>query len=145
VWRKAHSVAKSLIQLCCSSTCVYGREWFVLETGASSTLFTCETWVRFWKEYFLQIIVFKVEKCSYCSKEAYSAKLKKHMYLLKETSLLEVETSSTLLPSENSVSFWENTSCTSAFSKLTKAQLIQQAYSAKLKKHIYLSKGNHLC
>jgi hypothetical protein len=28
---------------------------------------------------------------------------------------------------------------------LTKAQFIKQAYLAKLKKHIYLSKGNHLC
>jgi hypothetical protein len=145
VWRKAHFVVKSPIQLCCRNTCVYRREWFVLEAGACSTLFTCVNWVRLWKKYFLQIIVFKVQKCYPCSKWACLAKLKKHMFLLKKTSLLWVKTSSILLPSEIWVSFWENTSCTSAFSTVTKAQFIKQSYSAKLKKHIYLSKWNHPC
>jgi hypothetical protein len=36
----------------------------VVKEGPSSTLFTCENWVSFWREYFLQIIVFKVEICS---------------------------------------------------------------------------------
>jgi len=36
------------------------RKPYVLEEGACSTLFPCENWVSFWKEYFRQIIVFKV-------------------------------------------------------------------------------------
>jgi hypothetical protein len=45
-------------------------EWTpsVFKGGVSSTLFSCENWVSFWKEYFLQIITFKVEKGSFCSK-----------------------------------------------------------------------------
>jgi hypothetical protein len=31
-------------------------------------LFPCENWVSFWKEYFLQIIVFKVAIHSFCCK-----------------------------------------------------------------------------
>jgi hypothetical protein len=38
-------------------------------------------------EYFLKIIVVKVEKGSFSSKYAYSGLLKKHMYLSKEKHL----------------------------------------------------------
>jgi hypothetical protein len=40
----------------------------LLEAGTCNTLFPCENWVSFWKEYCLPISVFKVEKCSFCSK-----------------------------------------------------------------------------
>jgi hypothetical protein len=46
-------------------------------------LFPCETWVTDWKEDVLQIIVFKVKKGSFCSKQAYSPKEMEHMYLSK--------------------------------------------------------------
>jgi hypothetical protein len=36
------------------------RKPSMLLVGSPSTLFPCETWVMFWKEYFLKIIVFKV-------------------------------------------------------------------------------------
>jgi hypothetical protein len=41
----------------------------------------CENWGSFWKEYFLQITDYKVEKGSFFSIGAYSAEQKKHMYL----------------------------------------------------------------
>jgi hypothetical protein len=47
----------------------------------------CENWETFGKEYNLQIMVFKVEIGSFCPKYAYSANLKKHMYLLRENHL----------------------------------------------------------
>jgi hypothetical protein len=47
----------------------FGREPSLSEASASSKLFPCENWGNFWKEYFLQIIVFKVEKGSFCSKK----------------------------------------------------------------------------
>jgi hypothetical protein len=63
------------------------RNPFMLEAVASSTLFPCEIWVSFWKEYFLQLRCFKVMIGSYCSKYAYSSELKKHMHLSKENHL----------------------------------------------------------
>jgi hypothetical protein len=58
-----------------------------IEAGGSRALFPCENSVYLWKEYLRQIIIFKVEKGSFCSKKAYSAELKKHMYLSKENQL----------------------------------------------------------
>jgi hypothetical protein len=40
----------------------------VLEEGPFSTLFPYENWDSFWKEFFLQIIVFKLEISYVCSK-----------------------------------------------------------------------------
>jgi hypothetical protein len=60
------------------------RKPHVLEAGASSTLFTCENCVRFWKEYFLQFRFCKLEFGSLCSKQDYSVEVKKHVYLSKE-------------------------------------------------------------
>jgi hypothetical protein len=61
------------------------RNQFVLEAVACNSLFPSENWVSFWKEYFLQFIVIKVEKDSFSFKYSYSAMLKKHMKLLKKT------------------------------------------------------------
>jgi hypothetical protein len=60
------------------------RKPSMLQAAAFSTWFVCENCVSFSKEYFWQIIVFKVEKGSFNSKWAYPAKLKKHMYLSKQ-------------------------------------------------------------
>jgi hypothetical protein len=60
---------------------------FLWRCAASSTLFPWENWVRFWKEYFLPLWIFKVEIGSLCYKEAYSAQLMKHMYLSKKSHL----------------------------------------------------------
>jgi hypothetical protein len=59
----------------------------MFEAAASSALFVSGSWVSFWKEYFLQIIVFKVEEGLCCSKSAYSAELKKDMDILREKQL----------------------------------------------------------
>ena len=57
----------------------------MLEAATSSVFFPFDNWVSFWKEYFLQIMDFKVEKGSFCSKQNYSAKWRKHGYLSKKT------------------------------------------------------------
>jgi hypothetical protein len=57
------------------------------EAAVSSTLFLCEREVSFGKEYFLQIRVFQVEEGLCSSKYAYSAELKKHMYISREKQL----------------------------------------------------------
>jgi hypothetical protein len=58
----------------------------VLEAEASGTV---SLWKlgRFEKEYFLEVMLFKVEYASFCSKYAYLAELKKHMYLSNENHL----------------------------------------------------------
>jgi hypothetical protein len=72
---------------CLRITCIYWRKPSVLEAGPSSTLFPCESCVSFWKEYFLQLMLMKVEKSSLSSKEANSADFKNHMYLSNENHL----------------------------------------------------------
>jgi hypothetical protein len=62
----------------------------MIEAAASSTLLLCENWVRFWKKYFLQILVFIVEIGCVCSRKAYYAELKKHMYLYKGNHLCQM-------------------------------------------------------
>jgi hypothetical protein len=47
----------------------------MIEAAASSTLFPCERCGSFWKEYFLLILHFKVEKGSVYCKYAYSETL----------------------------------------------------------------------
>jgi hypothetical protein len=47
------------------------RKPSILETGASSTFFSCANRVNFWKNYFMQITIFMVEKCSFCSVAPY--------------------------------------------------------------------------
>jgi hypothetical protein len=54
------------------------------EAGALNPWFPCEKWGSFWKEYFLPRRCFKVLIGSLCFKLAYSAVLKKHMFLCKE-------------------------------------------------------------
>jgi hypothetical protein len=61
------------------------RKPFVLVAEASSTLFPCENWDSFGKEYFLKLTGFMVDICSVCSKLTFSDELKKEMYFSKET------------------------------------------------------------
>jgi hypothetical protein len=63
------------------------KENFVLEGATHSQLFFCENCVSVWKEYFLQITIFKVPVVSVSSKYSYSAELKKHMNHSKENHL----------------------------------------------------------
>jgi hypothetical protein len=60
----------------------------MLDAAACNTLFPCENWINFWKEYCLPITVYKGEKLTFCSKYAYSAKVKKEMYFSKKNHLL---------------------------------------------------------
>jgi hypothetical protein len=53
------------------------------------------------KEYFLKIVFFQGKLCFVCSREAYAAKLKKHMYLSEEKYVLEGGVSSILFPFEH--------------------------------------------
>jgi hypothetical protein len=63
------------------------RKQSVLEVGAYRTLFQCEHWVNIWKENFLKLRVFTVEKDWFGAKYAYSGELKKHMHFSKENHL----------------------------------------------------------
>jgi hypothetical protein len=83
----------------------------VLEAGASGTFFPGEYWVSFWKEYVLQIIDFLVEKCSFCSKMAYSAELKTLVALQRQPSMLHAPASYTFFSGEVRVRFERNPSC----------------------------------
>jgi hypothetical protein len=63
------------------------KQTSVLDFADCHTLFLCEISVRFGREYLLENIVVKIEKGSFCCKQAYSAKLGKHIYLSKENRL----------------------------------------------------------
>jgi hypothetical protein len=80
-----------------------------LEAGASSTLFTCENWVRFWKEYCLPIGIFKGKKCTFCSKFAYSPVEETHVSLKRNPYKIEAGASSNFFSSENILIFERNT------------------------------------
>jgi hypothetical protein len=89
----------------------------MLEAAASSTLFLCESWVSFWKECFLEDRVFRVEKFSFCSKYAYSAELKKSLYLSKESHLCyKLQRLAHCFHVRIELVFERNTSCISQFS-----------------------------
>jgi hypothetical protein len=91
----------------------------MLDGEASSTLFPCENCVSFWKEYCLPIRVFKVEKHSIWSKWAYSANLKKHMYLSKEKHLsYKQEHLACSLHVRIELVFERNTACLLGFSRV---------------------------
>jgi hypothetical protein len=80
----------------------------ILEATTSTTLFPCENWVSYWKEYFVQIRIFKVEKSSFCSTwKLFSFSEETHVSLEGKPSVLEAEASSTLFPCENWVSNWK--------------------------------------
>jgi hypothetical protein len=57
----------------------------MIEAAAPITVFRCENRFRLCKEYFLQCKFFKVEMGVCLFQIAYSAKVKKHMYLHKKT------------------------------------------------------------
>ena len=118
----------------------------MLEAAASSIFFPCENWVRFWKEYFLKIIVYKVETSSFGSKYASSAKWKKHVYLSKKPSVLHAGACRILIPCEYGVRF--SIQCfllPNYFEMEIVAPCSKYRFSAELKKPMYLSKENHLC
>jgi hypothetical protein len=50
------------IRLSWKNTCISRKKLTVLEVEASSTLLPCDSWVHFWKEYYLQIRIFKLER-----------------------------------------------------------------------------------
>ena len=53
--RRAYLLPNCPVQLSWRNTCIFLRKTSMLETSASSTLFHCNSWVSFWKEYFLQL------------------------------------------------------------------------------------------
>jgi hypothetical protein len=63
------------------------RKPSMLDSAAFSTLIPCESWGGFGKEYFLKLTYFNREKFSVFSKYAYSAEVKKHIYLSNENHL----------------------------------------------------------
>jgi hypothetical protein len=76
------------------------RKPSTLEGAASSTLFPCENWVNYWKEYCHPLKVVKDPKRSIHLSW-------RNIYISKrKPSTLEGGTSSTLFPCENQVSFW---------------------------------------
>jgi hypothetical protein len=63
-WRKAQFLPNRSIQLSWRNSWISPKKLFMLEAAASCRLIPCENWVSFWHEFFLQIIVFMVEKGS---------------------------------------------------------------------------------
>jgi hypothetical protein len=100
------------------------RQPFVLEAGGCRTLFPCENWVTFWKQYFQEITEFKVEICHNCSRNAFSAKLKEHMCLSIEPSVLESAACKLSSPERIELVYERNTSWKSQFSSWRKAHLV---------------------
>jgi hypothetical protein len=80
----------------------------ILEPATSSTLFLCENWVSFWKEYIVQIIVFLWRKVHFVPNKIFSLVKETHVTLERKPSLLEAAASSTLFFCENWVSFERN-------------------------------------
>jgi hypothetical protein len=155
--RKGYFVPNRHIQLRWNNTCVFWKKYTVLEAESSRTLVPCKNWVSFWKEYFLQIRIFKVEKGSFCSKFTFSTNLKKYWYLSKENHLsqklqhlanyfhVRMELIFQLIHLIlNWVSFWKEYFLQLEFFKVEINSLCsKQTYSAKVKKHMYISKEIH--
>jgi hypothetical protein len=142
-WRKAHFIPNRPIQLFWRKRGISPKKTICVEAGVSSTLFCCENWVHFWKEYFLPISVFKVEKCSFCSNYTYLAELKKHMYLSKEDHLChkpEHFTHGFCVWIE--LDFKGILSAHQCFQGGETLILFKLGCSTKLKKHMHLSKQN---
>jgi hypothetical protein len=77
----------------------------------------------------------------------HSAELKKHMISpkkKKKPSMLEATASSSLFSCDNWVSSCKEFFLECVFLSGDRLSVFQKAYSAELKKHMYLSKDNHL-
>jgi hypothetical protein len=96
----------------------------MLEGGASTTLFACEHWVSFWKEYYLPPRFSKVRNLILFHAGLFRWIVETHVTLDRKATMLEGGASSTLFPCEN----WElfpcensvvsNTACQSGISKV---------------------------
>jgi hypothetical protein len=74
--------------------------------AASSTLFSSEIWVSFWKEYFFQIIVFKLEKSSLDPNWPIHVISRNKSMWQSKTVCVDAAVSSTFFPYEKWDSFW---------------------------------------
>jgi hypothetical protein len=87
-----------------------------------------------------------VEVGCLCSKYAYSAEWKKHMYLSKENHLhYKLQHQGQCFPVKIELVFKGILPATLIFLDGDKLFLIQQPFSAEMMKHTYLAKENHLC
>ena len=91
-WSKDHFLPNRPVSWADETHVSLERNPCVSEAGAPGTLFPWENSDTFGKESFLQLWFLKVELASDWSKKAYDAKLKKHMYVLKEKHLTTTKT-----------------------------------------------------
>jgi hypothetical protein len=93
----------------------------MLEAAADSILFQCENWVTFWKEYFLQMWIFRVLLVSFCSNRLVQLSWINTCITPKQKSVLEAEASN---PDENWVSYWKEYFCNLGVLKCIKCHFV---------------------
>jgi hypothetical protein len=103
--RKAHCVTKRPIQLSWRNTCISQKKTNCVRSRASGTLFPCEKWVSFWKEYLLQLRLLKEEIGSLFPVHLFSWVEKTCVSPERKSSVLEAGASITKFPCENCVNF----------------------------------------
>jgi hypothetical protein len=76
----------------------------MLEAGRSSTLFPCENWVCFWKEYCFPVRISKSSNINFVPNSSFQVNGRSPFSLVRKQSMLEAEGSGTLFSYENWVS-----------------------------------------
>ena len=124
-WRLSLFAPNTPFQLSWANTCVSPKNPSVLEVAASSTLFPSVNCISFWKGYFLQLRWFKVEIGAHFCTLAYSAELKKHMYVSRQNNICEkLKHLEPCCPVRIVLVFEWNTSCKTPFSECRKAHFV---------------------
>jgi hypothetical protein len=83
------------------------RKESMLEAEACSTLFPCENWVSFWKEYCLQSGFSTLRNSYFVSNRAILLSWRTHVSLRTKPFVLEAGAYSTFFPCETLVWFWK--------------------------------------
>jgi hypothetical protein len=123
-WTKVHFVSQRPIHLRWRKACMSKREQAGSKAQARRTLFTSDTWITFWMECsckselsgWMKIILFWIGLFAWVEKT--------HVPLKRKPAVLEAGASSTLFYCENSVSFWKEDCCKSAFSRCRKLHFV---------------------
>jgi hypothetical protein len=92
----------SSIQVNWMSTLPLVRKPLILEAGGSSTMFPCENWINFQKEYYLLLRVFNMRNITFVPDSCIQLN-GSTVFLVRKQSMLEAEGSSTSFSCANSV------------------------------------------
>jgi hypothetical protein len=145
-WRLAIFVLDSPIHLSLRNLSISPRKIIHFRSFKSSTLFQCEDWVSFWKEYIFSFRIFKLEKGSFFSKKPIWLSCGKTCVFPNNTIHASRYSTSTLFPYENCISiwkeyFWQHLN----FNVWIVSVCSKQVHSAEFKMKICLLKECHLC